>query len=106
MYKLEFSRRRWIPDEDLNDQVFFLGFNTAFSLPASSTNSADCKGNRIYCTDDYQVGQAAGRFFNNLVCYRHVLRVFDVKDKSIRPHFASDLKAFFPAPVWVMYRPW
>lgn len=42
----------WIPDEDLNDQVLFLGFNTAFSLPASSTNSADCKGNRIYCTDD------------------------------------------------------
>lgn len=99
-YRMDFVGQQWVPLEGIGDQVFFLGYNTAFSLPAEIG-----KGNRIYFTDDYVDGQIVTiQVYGKM--YRSDMGVFNFNDRSICPHIHIGAAVLYPPPMWAIHLPW
>ncbi|PIA64252.1 hypothetical protein AQUCO_00100023v1 [Aquilegia coerulea] len=90
VFKLDLCTRKWSQLESLGDQALFVGDNYSVSL--SSSDFPVC----IYFTDDNIEQFCAEEEFGG-----NDIGVFDLKDKTIEPHYPTKSKFMLPAPIWI-----
>ncbi|KAL8088418.1 F-box protein SKIP23-like [Apium graveolens] len=99
--RLNFKGVNWEALNSLGDMALFLGENS--SLAMSASEFPECKGNRIYFTDDYSEWNYDG------VNGDHDLGVYNLDDGSIEAlpcyPFNSYSTRSWPPPIWVTPNP-
>ncbi|PIA45709.1 hypothetical protein AQUCO_01600147v1 [Aquilegia coerulea] len=93
--KFNFDNGEWEEVKSLGQHSLFLGFNTSVSLLAS--NSSTFRGNCIYFTDDYMLG-----YIGNGIEGGSDKGVFDLKDGTIKPHYAGISTSLYSPPLWII----
>lgn len=101
VFKLDLSGSKWERVMSLGDTMLFLGENSSLALVAS--DFPECRGNRIYFTDDFSELDYSG-FPGN-----HDLGIFDLEDGTIEqlpchPR-TSHSHLQWPPPIWITPNP-
>lgn len=101
VFKLDLSGSKWERVMSLGDTMLFLGENSSLALVASDFR--ECKGNRIYFTDDFSELDYSG-FPGN-----HDLGIFNLEDGTIEqlPCYprTSHSHLQWPPPIWITPNP-
>lgn len=101
VHKLDISGPKWESVETLGDLMLFLGENS--SLAFSASDFPECKGNRIYFTDDYSDLNYDGCLGNQDI------GIYDFDDDSLEPlpcyPYNSNIRLRWPPPIWVSPNP-
>ncbi|ONK57914.1 uncharacterized protein A4U43_C09F5570 [Asparagus officinalis] len=92
--RLDADNPEFIPENDLGDNVFFVGSNTLFSV--SATKFPELGGSCIYFTDDVYFD------FDNLEHEPREMGVFDVKNGSMKPIRNLGQHLHWPPPIWII----
>ncbi|KAF9597537.1 hypothetical protein IFM89_019451 [Coptis chinensis] len=97
--KLEFgSPNRWVELKTLGDRALFVGYNSSFSLLASTFSG--CKPNHIYFTDNLW-GYFQGQHFGG-----QDFGIFNLEDGSIQKFlYPPDAILVLPPPIWFAANP-
>ncbi|KAF9606322.1 hypothetical protein IFM89_024990 [Coptis chinensis] len=89
VFKLDFSKSKWVEAEDIGDHAFFVGSNNSFSVIA--LDFPGCRENCIYFADDDGQYISTGGHDNG---------IFNLKDGSIEAICPVDAKYVCPRPMW------
>ncbi|XP_020252277.1 F-box protein At2g17036-like [Asparagus officinalis] len=92
--RLDADNPEFNPEDDLGDNVFFVGSNTSFSV--SATKFPELGGNCIYFTDDKNFD------FDHLKHKPREMGVFDVKNWSMKPIPNLGQHLHWPPPIWII----
>lgn len=101
VFRLDLNGPKWESVTSLNDCVLFVGENSSLAL--STLDFSECKGNRIFYTDDYSEWNYDG------VNGDHDLGVYNLEDGSIEalPCYPKNSysRRRWPPPIWVTPNP-
>ncbi|KAF5194189.1 Ubiquitin-protein ligase protein [Thalictrum thalictroides] len=96
VYKLDFRNREWEELYSLGEYCLFLGSNTSVSvLPGHY--SGGLQKNCIYFTDDFTFG-----YRGTGIPGGRDMGVFDLGDKTIRPHYRGVSTCYYSPPLWLI----
>ncbi|KAF6152410.1 hypothetical protein GIB67_038033 [Kingdonia uniflora] len=104
VFKLEQCEKKWVRVDSLDDNTFFVGFSSSFSLPA--LDCFGCKPNCIYFTDDSIKGDEDKLFYSGL---GNDNGAFNLAEKSLEANpIISGLAPSYtkPIPMWLARIPW
>ncbi|PIA56614.1 hypothetical protein AQUCO_00700753v1 [Aquilegia coerulea] len=96
VYRLDFTERKWEELNNLGKYCLFLGFNTSISI-LPDNYSGGLKKNCIYFTDDFTF-----RYRGNDILGGSDMGVFDLEDKTIRPHYKGVSTCYYSPPLWLI----
>ncbi|KAL5711024.1 hypothetical protein ACHQM5_021524 [Ranunculus cassubicifolius] len=95
VYIFDFNNNEWEEVESLGEHSLFLGFNTSVSLLISEYSPF--QRNCVYFTDNNSIA-----FFGDDMEGGHDMGVFDLNDKTIKPHYDELSTSFHSPPLWII----
>ncbi|PIA48291.1 hypothetical protein AQUCO_01400707v1 [Aquilegia coerulea] len=87
---------KWIPVDNLDGRILFLGDNSSLSVSAS--DFPECEPNSIYFTDDYYNAYEEKEKYG---FGPHDMGVFSLEDHTIKHHYPTESNLIYPAPIWI-----
>uniref|UniRef100_A0A5B7ALQ3 KIB1-4 beta-propeller domain-containing protein n=1 Tax=Davidia involucrata TaxID=16924 RepID=A0A5B7ALQ3_DAVIN len=94
VFELNVNNGNWVKVQSLGDRALFLGYNSSFSVEASSS---DIKANCIYFTDDCHESYSYPSYNGG----GKDMGIYNLVDGSFEPHFKGDSISDISPPLWV-----
>ncbi|PIA60649.1 hypothetical protein AQUCO_00300280v1, partial [Aquilegia coerulea] len=96
VHRLDILDKKWKRLLNLGNYYLFFGFNTSIAI--SAENYPGLRNNCIYYyTDDYAYGYMSDKSPGGID-----MGVFDLEDKTIRPHYQGVSNCYYSPPLWVI----
>lgn len=96
VFEVDLTTNTWTEVKDLGNRALYLGLNSSFSIEI--LDSSICERNCIYFTDCSQVEI---QFTDKWKVNGKNMRIYDIRDDSIVPHFMGKSSSRIALPMWV-----